>query len=154
MRSAWKVRSSFVVLALGAAALVAACSPGAPPPVFAAPPVSGTSQLGGGPPFSSQPAHMVDIVAFLSEGDVITASVEQLDLSPGRSDLYGLAVRECGTPSAPVITDQYVNFDTDAAGQGTATLEPVDGTACAVITVINEPFGAATSAPFNYTVSW
>lgn len=122
--------------------------------MFADPPVSGTSRLGGGPPFSSQPAQMVDIVAFLSEGDVITASVNQLDLSPSRSNLFGLAVRECGTPSTPVIADQYLNFDTDAAGQGTATLSPVDGSACAVITVINEPFGAAASAPFSYTVTW
>jgi hypothetical protein len=53
-----------------------------------------------------------------------------------------------------VITDQYLNFDTDPAGQGTATLSPVDGSACAVITVINEPFGASASAPFSYTVTW
>jgi hypothetical protein len=140
-------------LALAMTVVLAACTPGAPPPQYVSSPAVGTSAPAAFP--GSTPDQQALLFACVPDGAVITAELERLDTTPAFNDEWIVQIRDVGGVDEATATFpwQWLGGQ-DPATNATYESAPVPGPRCVQILLKAPRYFSLDSPRFSYRVTW
>jgi hypothetical protein len=140
------------VLAIVMSGVLAACTPGAPPPEFATSPAVGTSTAAAFP--GSRPQQEAVLIACVPDGAVITVELERIDSGPFNTE-WDVDITDVspGLPGTGSFPWQEFYLD-DVAVNATFVSAPIPGPRCLQVWMTAPRYFDLPSPRFTYRVTW